>query len=103
ALRADIIHLEHPVARNLPLDREVPLLVLRVVVLGGGRAGAETQEPQRIAAWRIRQAHRPRILERGVLCSAAIQAPLNAGIGEGAARSSQFKRLYRSVRGISKS
>src|SRR5262249_35665240 len=68
--------------RQLPLDGEVPLLILRIVVLGQRRAGAQSQEEIRVTARGIGEAVGERIVETGVRGPVAIEAPLNGGIGE---------------------
>ena len=86
-LGADIIQLEHPVPRHLPLDREVPHLILRVVVLPEVRSGVQAEKCQRIPAWRISQPHRPRVVERGELREISVAAPLDTGIHQAKGRS----------------
>ena len=97
ALAGGVIRLQHALTRHLPLDREVPLLILGVVVFRLGRAGTPAQESAGIAAHRVRQTQRPWVGKRRKLRAAAVQAPWNGGIGEAERRSDlAFDRVPRS-------
>src|SRR5262249_19505237 len=72
----------HAGTGHFPLDREIPLLVLRIVVLRRRRTGALSEEPGCVAARRRGQTYRPRILPRRELGAAAVEAPLDRGLGE---------------------
>src|SRR5882724_5340116 len=85
--RADVVRLDHAVTRHFALDGQVPLLVLRIVVLGRGSARAASEERTRVAPRGEGQAYRERIVDGGVLRTPAIQRPRNAGVGEAESRS----------------
>ena len=82
ALGADVVRLHHTVARHFPLDREGPLLVLRVVVSRQRRSRAASQERKCVPARGIGQTHRKWIAECRVLCPPAVERPRNARVRE---------------------
>ena len=62
ALAASIVDFQNAIARQLALDREGPLLPLRIHGVGVVRARIEAEESQGIASGRLNQAVRERVL-----------------------------------------